>query len=213
VKIIALAAFLGALLALPYQQWFGTPEENRENRKLEVRPAIPMTRQELQKYPGAFSSYMDDNFGFRSYLLRAYHHLLVSMGTSPSEKVVLGKSGWLFYTNQKLTDQNRGALPLDEDKLSRYLDRFRAQREWVEGLGADYVLLPTPDKNTMYPEHLPDWVKVVGPSRYDQVLDYLKQQSEPFVREFEPDLVIYQFVERSLYWQPTFKADLSTGSN
>lgn len=180
VKITAIVGFFAVLIGLPYEQWLGTPTENRENRKLAEKPALPGSLEELVGFPEKFSDFMDDHFGFRSDLLRAHHRIMVEMNSSPSDRVVLGKSGWLFYTNQKLTEQNRGAMPLDDVQLENYLDRFRAQREWVESLGARYVLLPTPDKNTMYPELLPDWIKTVGPSRYDQVLNYLKQHDEPF---------------------------------
>ncbi|MBO7004640.1 MAG: hypothetical protein JJ854_02165 [Pseudomonadales bacterium] len=180
-KALSLLLFLGALGALTHQQWFGAAATNHENRKLAELPTWPADRDSLREFPKAFSDYMDDNFGFRSDLLHAYHHLLVGFKTSPSHKVVLGKSDWLFYTNQRLTDQNRGAMPLSNEELEVYHDRFRGQRLWTESLGAKYVLLPTPDKNTVYPEFLPDWVKVVGVSRYDQVLNYLKAQGEPFV--------------------------------
>ncbi len=187
VRSIMLLAFLGALATLLHKQWLGVPGENHENRKLAELPAWPREKDELQNFPKAFSNYMDDNFGYRSELLRAYYRASLKLNSSPSKKVVLGKSGWLFYTNQKLTDQNRGAMPLSENQLQLYRERFRAQREWVESLGARYVLLPTPDKNTMYPEYLPDWVNIVGPSRYDQVLAYLKKHDEPVV-DVEPHL-------------------------
>lgn len=181
VKITALAAFLAVLIVLPYQQWLGNPTENRENRELAEKPSLPMTSTAIVKFPKRFSEYMDDHFGFRGDLLRIYHRLLVSIGTSPSEKVVIGKSGWLFYTNQELTDQNRGALPLSDRWLLRYKVGFESQRKWLEKRNIKHLLLPTPDKNTLYPEYMPDWVKWVGPSRYKQTLGYLSANAEPYV--------------------------------
>ncbi|MBO6658797.1 MAG: hypothetical protein JJ934_18030 [Pseudomonadales bacterium] len=200
VKVLLLLAFAAVMVVVPYQQWFGPPMENHENRKLAELPALPENKKDLWKFPKAFSNYMDDNFGFRSDLLRSYHRVMVESGTSPSQKVVLGKSGWLFFTNQNLTDQNRGAMPLSDERLEKYLKGFRSQREWVEGLGAHYVLLPTPDKNTMYPEFLPDWVKQVGPSRYDQVFEYLRNNNEPFV-DVEPNLWAARDSGENLYRQ------------
>lgn len=173
--------FLGTLMLLPYQQWFGTTVELRENRKLAEKPELPQNSEALVAFPKSFSDYMDDNFGFRNELLRTYHRLLLGIGTSPSDSVLLGKSGWLFYTNQKLTDQNRGAMPLSDPWLLRYKEGFLNQRKWLAKRNINHLLLPTPDNNTLYPEFMPDWVKWVGPSRYQQTLDYLSAHGEPYV--------------------------------
>lgn len=181
VRILGLVLFLITLVTVPLFQIVGPPQENLENRTLASQPAWPDSRQDWLTLPKAFAAYMDDNFGFRSQLLRTHNRLMVSIGSSPSEKVILGKDGWLFYNFHQLTEQHRGAMPLSDQQLMQYSQSLREQRQWVEQQGIAYRLLPTPDKNSLFPEKMPDWTHAIGPSRFDQVREKLKAANEPFV--------------------------------
>ena len=119
-----MALIVSITLACMYMQWRGTATPLTENRTLASFPQAPANRDDWLGYPTAFDAYMDDNFGLRLVLLRLYNRLHVALGVSPSERVILGEEGWLFYEVAQLTDQNRGALPLNEEQLDNLQHRF-----------------------------------------------------------------------------------------
>lgn len=192
--------FLACLATIVSLQWQADPAaDQRENRRLAEQPDWPATAREWRSFPGRFSDYMDDNFGLRSTLLRWHNLLMLRLGVSPSSQVLLGQDGWLFYTNQELTHQNRGALPMSPEELYTYVARFRERREWVESQGIPFVAMIVPDKNSVYPEFLPPSVRVVGPSRYRQFVDAMAAAGEPLVDPL-PELLRQKVRDQHLYW-------------
>lgn len=176
-----LLLFLLILLAIPFVQWMWPVTETNENRLLATMPGSPRTSEQLAQFPKAFERYMDDNFGFRRFLQRSYHRIIIATGSSPLDNILLGKDGWLFTAYMDLTHQNRGAMMFSPEELDRYANAFSQQRRWVESRGADYFLMPIPDKNTLYPEFLPDHARQVRQSRFAQVQQVLGEQGEPFI--------------------------------
>lgn len=195
-----LGLFLLSLLVILLVQWLWPDTETNENRPLASFPEQPVTIDQWAEFPASFESYMDDNFGFRRGLQRTFHRLIVATGTSPLENILLGHDGWLFTAHRSLTDQHRGAMPLDPGTLDSYVDAFRQQRRWVEGQGARHFLMPLPDKNTIYPEYLPEWARPVQPGRFAQLQDALTEAGEPFVDSL---LNLSEAKERGewIYWQ------------
>lgn len=195
-----LTVFLLSLLAITAVQLIWPVTETNENRVLAPIPQFPRSADAWSSYPKAFERYMDDNFGFRRHLQRAYHRLIVASGTSPQDNILLGIDGWLFTAHMDLTPQHRGAMMLDGQTLNEYVDAFRAQRRWVESRGASYFVLPIPDKNTLYPEYLPEWARPSQPGRYAQLLTAMKESQEPFVDSL-PALAAAKNRGEWIYWQ------------
>jgi alginate O-acetyltransferase complex protein AlgJ len=181
VQALGVGLFLLTISTPLVKLWLSPSGTSAENRDLAGLPARPQNLAQWQELPQEFSGYLDDNFGFRRQLLRLNNRLHLALGSSPSSKIILGRDGWLFFEIHQLTDQNRGALPLSERSLQRYLEGFREIRSYTQNKGIEFILLPVPDKHSVYPDYLPDWVKAVGPSRYQQLSEYLQAQGEPYV--------------------------------
>ena len=125
---------------------------------------------------------------------------MVAAGKSPLENILLGHEGWLFTAHRSLTDQHRGAMPLNSRTLDSYVAAFRQQRRWVEGQGAGHFLMPLPDKNTIYPEYLPEWARPVQPGRFAQLQAAMTDAGEPFVNSL-PNLSAAKERGEWIYWQ------------
>jgi hypothetical protein len=55
------------------------------------------------------------------------------------------------------------------------IERARRYRE----VGAKYVFVVAPNKESIYPEHLPPWIGPrVGPTRLDQLMAHMKSAPE-----------------------------------
>ena len=170
-----------------------------ENRSLAPAPEWKPTR----KFPGQFEAFFNDHFGFRQALIRGLAFAEVRwLRVSASAKVILGKHGWLFYTDQPVGTRHRARRPLAAGQLECWRQLLEARRDWLAARGIRYVFVIAPDKQTIYPENLPRALRgeQVHDSRLDQLLGYLRAHSDvvapdlrtPLLRAKERERVYYE---------------------
>lgn len=118
-----------------------------ENRYLAVFPK-PFTQDGAENW-------INDNIGFRSNLVMLHADIMYhGFGLSPSEKIIVGKDGWLFYTGDNNLRIAEGTYPLFEDDLAAIekgqteVENFLAERH------CDYYLILPPSKVSIYPEYM-----------------------------------------------------------
>jgi len=180
-----LGAAFAAALALPM---LGTifhwdPAPSYENRAMALMPGWPHGFAEARVFADRFMSYYRDNFGFRNTMIRAvalgeYHG---GVGLQNNANVLIGKQGWLYLP---LGDENflafRGLNPMSEGELEQWRRLLESRRGWCRSRGIQFVVVIPPDKQTIYPEHLPDqFARRFGESRLDQLIGYLQKQNSP----------------------------------
>lgn len=116
----------------------------------------------LEKLDGAFnpnvlseaSSWFDDRYALRQQLSTAWSKLNAALfGCSVNDNVILGREGWLFfadslkdYTGQLLSDEDIGSA-------ARHIAEIR---DCCEEYGVDFVFSVAPNKNSLYPEYMPE---------------------------------------------------------
>ncbi len=97
---------------------------------------------------------------------------------STTEWVLIGKSGWLYYVEQFALEYYIGDDPFMPEELATWKRILEERRDWLALQGIDYYLIVAPNKETIYPEYMPDSViKSGNPSRLDQLIAYLQQHS------------------------------------
>lgn len=94
---------------------------------------------------------------------------------------IFGNDGYLFHQNENdgtsLHDYI-GDNYFSEDDLKKIAANLKKQKEWVESQGAQFVLLLIPNKESIYPEHMPAYIKRVNEaSREDQLAAYLQENT------------------------------------
>ncbi len=169
-SFVLLAAF-GLLTLAPGAALLRFDGETRslvENRELAGLPDKPSSLAELGEWTGLFDSFVADHFGGRQPLVAAWNYLHVKAGISPSERALIGRDGWLFLEQTFLTDMNRGALPFEPGQLEALLASLERRARYLADRGIGFVVLPAPDKHTIFPQYLPASVEFVGPSRLDR---------------------------------------------
>ena len=139
----------------------------------------------LAAFPKAFEAWFDDHFGFRRPLVQAYHLMNMLLGTTGNSRVLLGQDGWLFYTDpndgNSLEDYRR-TDPLTPEELERWRLVLETKWAWLKSKGIPYFFIIAPDKHTIYPEHCPSRIKVVGRhSRLDQFMEKIKGTEVPVI--------------------------------
>jgi alginate O-acetyltransferase complex protein AlgJ len=174
-------ALFAAMLLTPFvAQMIGlTSDASTENRTLAPVPKINSLR-ELKFLPKMSESYVNDRFGLRQRLVHANSLIRYRFGLSSNRDVVIGKDGWLFYTADKLMEQHTGADVFTPATLESWVRQMETDRDWLARRGISLYVLIAPDKNTIYPEKLPDYPQGKV-TRMDQLVARLRTSSLEFI--------------------------------
>jgi alginate O-acetyltransferase complex protein AlgJ len=154
-------------------------DSTTENRILAPFPKLNSIR-EIKFLPTMFDKYVNDRFGLRRQLVHLNSLMRYQLGVSSTKEVVIGKDGWLFYTADKLMEQHTGADVFTPVELESWVKQMEADRDWLARRGIAFYILIAPDKNTIYPEKLPDYPRGAV-TRIDQLADRLKSSDLQFI--------------------------------
>ncbi|HEX8923182.1 MAG TPA: hypothetical protein VF828_00425 [Patescibacteria group bacterium] len=146
-----------------------------ENRDLAVKPTI-LTKE----YPKLFTNYFNDHFGFRNQMIVADRRMRYSLfNVSPNKKIIIGKGNWLFYAPDSNYIDSVNGQPFSKTDLEQIKNNLADIQKNFENMGVKFYFLAAPNKQSIYPEFLPDSMKKVRPdSRLDQISNYLKDNQE-----------------------------------
>jgi alginate O-acetyltransferase complex protein AlgJ len=137
---------------------------SEENRMRSPFPAIDVRHP--AKYFETFKRFFNDNFGFRDALVWLGSNIKVNiLSVSPRQQVYfVGKNGWIFYSptigdSNETMDEYRGLMPLSEQRLADIRESFENLAALVKKNGGKLYAGFIPNKQTIYPEYLPDHIK------------------------------------------------------
>lgn len=185
------SAFVLAL-ALPVGRWLATgrPDQSvvMEQRSAAPLPAWSWQAEPRRAFPRAFERYFDDHFPFRKPLLQLNNLVLWSgLRSIPDDSMVRGKQDWLYLAGPEAMGLYRGHDLFEPAELEAWLATYTGFAEWLKARDCLYLLLLGPDKQGIYPEYLPDWVRREGPeTRTDQFLRALAEQTSIPVLDVRP---------------------------
>ena len=116
------------------------------------------------------------SYGLRVFL-RQWHGRIAAgvFGVSPAPEVIVGKSGWLFLASDQALDGYRGIDPFTAEELERLRRSLADRKTELEKQGIAFLVVLPPDKQTIYPEFMPDVYTRIGPSRLEQTIAYLRE--------------------------------------
>lgn len=165
-----------AARALPLDTAFA-PSENRQPASF---PSVKLKGWILVSFPKRFERYWNDSFGFRRLLIRWHSLAKIALGVSPSPKALIGKEGFLFYTHERSLDYFRGIAPFTPAELGRWQRSLESREAWLRAHGSRFLVVVAPNKETIYPEFMPDVYRPLRPdSRLDQLLEHLRSRQSP----------------------------------
>jgi len=167
-----------------------------EQRRLAPAPALPLHKDQVRLFPIRFEAWFNDRFGFRDDFIRWHNLAQVKwLGTPPlnqsgndqllagaagrlSNQVIAARDGWLFYAGEHTLEDYRGLRPFSEDELARWAEVLQARKDWLAARGISYLVIPCPDKHTIYGDYLPASLNRVNPTtRLDQLYDYCRRHT------------------------------------
>jgi hypothetical protein len=179
---ICVALFAAALCAPSVDTWV-RPDSARspqlaERRLPAARPELPRSGLDWLRFPERYQTYHKDSFGLRDRLLR-WNSLVqvLALGVSPSSQAYLGKQQWMMFRGNLALENRRGKLPWRPQDLDAWVDALKTRQARLAAAGVRYLYVVAPDKESVYPEFLPDSVRPLGPTRLDQWLARLAQDA------------------------------------
>ena len=195
VETLLIAAFLAAI-SLPLAGKL-LPSEGSfaltENRRPAPFPTFRLSGSgwgwTVASFPRRFERYWNDSFAFRWYLIRAHSIAKLALGASPSPKVLLGQEGFLYYAAEESVDYFRGTRPFTDADLARWRDDLVRRQKWLADRGIRYLVVVAPNKETIYPEHMPPAIRPLrDESRLDQLLRDMRANSSVEILDLRPGL-------------------------
>ena len=169
--------------------------ETGGNEVLAQPPAFRTAGGQLNAdYLPQLMGYVEDNYFGRRELVSAWSAFNQTvLRTSIADNVVLGKDGWLYF-GDTLNDYTGAELMTDREIFCAARNLALIQ-EFCERQGARFLFVIAPNKNSLYPEHMPE-LTVSGQRRNAQrLLEQLAAQRVPYVDLFslfrEQDETLY----------------------
>jgi alginate O-acetyltransferase complex protein AlgJ len=118
------------------------------------------------------------------------NNILFPYGISlaPSQ-VVIGKNGWLYLGDdyeKTVTTARRSPDNYDVENFNKINEALNSWKKWMGQRGIEFRVISGPDKNSIYPEFLPDWM--VSPD--DSVTNsFFKKMSNEIYFDSRPALL------------------------
>ena len=155
----------------------------------------------------SISTFEKDCLGHEK-LIEGFNTLRMKLGDRVFPNVIVGEDGWLFYIADRTINEYQGTNPYTPDELSDVGNSWDALTDQLQQKGIMLVVLIAPDKNTIYPECMPDQITKIGSeSRLDQFVEYMHKYGKTPVIDLQPDLIAASKTEQVHYktdthWNP-----------
>ena len=156
--------------------------ENRNLARLDAFYEVKNGNIKLISNPiSAFSNWFKDHLGFREESIRLIAEIKYRIwNIIDDNQNLVGKEKNLYYLSENRTqlyDYTR-VLEYNEDDLFHTNQNFSIYREKLKKRGIDFLVLLCANKETIYPEYMPNNINIVGRyNRFSQLSNYLQENS------------------------------------
>ncbi len=125
------------------------------NERLAPKPSVTKADGSFNwDFLDGVSSYFKDRVALRHEMITANSALTASLfGVITNEDVILGTDGWLYYA--ETLDDYEGVNLMDNRECCAAARTLSLMREYASGLGVRFLFAVAPNKNSLYPEHMP----------------------------------------------------------
>ena len=133
-------------------------------------------------YLSEIGDYIEDHFAFRSECITLNSLLRIGvLCTSTDEDVIAGTDNWLYYA--ATLDDYQHLNNVSDRILFNEAHNIALVQEWAEANGKTFLFTIAPNKNTLYPEHMPSSLNVTfaGESDFERLTDYLLAEGVNYV--------------------------------
>lgn len=149
----------------------------------EILPAAPVIAADgvlNDDFLADTASYVNGRFSLRLECITAWAKLNAALfRTSTAENVLLGRGGWLFYA-PTIRDYT-GDAPMTAREIYCAARTLYLLQEYAESRGGDFLFTAAPNKNTLYPEYMPERTRLGGVSNMDALYARLDEMGVSYL--------------------------------
>lgn len=190
------AAFLLLCILPSAGMLFLPPTEAAANERL---TPVPQLKNEdgswNQNVLDDATNYIADHFALRQEMVTANAMLQTGLlATSPAEDVIYGTDGWLYYAETLDDYQNRATLT--DEEVQQIAQTIADMQAYCAARSAQFVFTIAPNKNSLYPEHMPSrYLQSDSPGNYEKLKPLLEEYGVHYADLFtflsEQDEILY----------------------
>jgi hypothetical protein len=137
--------------------------------------------------PNLHINAISEHFLWRMDLIENFNNFRYSFGDHVFNAGLVGKDGWLFYSGDFSINDYQKTSPVGRNRLKEFGKILGSLNERVAKYGGILLVVIPPDKNTIYPQYMPDQIPVIGQtSRLDQLVDYFQKNTQVNVIDLRP---------------------------
>lgn len=102
------------------------------------------------------ANWVNDHFFGRQELISAHNQVVSTVfHVSAADDVIFGNDGWLYYA-PTLSDYT-GTENLSHTEIQRIAGNLALMQEYCESQGKSFAFMLAPNKNSLYPENMPNY--------------------------------------------------------
>ena len=199
-KKVWLCLFLGLFLAVSLTLSVGMliagPSAAGANERLSDAPQWRNKEGNWNKnYLPDLADWVSDRFFLRQELISLDNWLTAGVfGNSGEDKVILGKDGWLFFT-ETLANYT-GTDSMTDRELYSAARNLQLMQQYCQNEGKDFAFMIAPNKNSLYSAYMPDYGIQAQTTDADKLMALLDTMDVKTVDLF----AAFRQVERPLYF-------------
>lgn len=161
-----------------------------ENRQPAAWPQFQGWTQS-RAFISGLESYFNDHFGFRRQLVHWNNHWKGQLFTDASRHdALVGREGWVYFSGERMFEHWSRQEAWGEQDLEHWRQMLELRRDWLRARGVHYVFVVAPDKQSIYPEYMPEWVHGSSkPAKLDQLNAFLQAHASFQVLDLRPALI------------------------
>lgn len=158
-------------------------KQNSENRTLKEQPELNL--EAIETYAKEYEEYYNDNLPFKDILVKLNNEFRYKvLNISPSNYVIKGEDGWLFYDSKYKEDEDtlgdyQGTNKYSEEELEVLTKSLLNKKRFLDKCGIELYLFIAPNKSQVYNEYMPSkYYKNQGESKTDELVDHIKKNTD-----------------------------------
>lgn len=130
-------------------------EEQLKGTTISGKPVLSKEGYWSMKWQDEYVKYINDNFGFRPWLIRCYNQIQFDFfKISKAPGVVIGKQNELFI--ESYIDDYTGKNFIGFSKINSEATKIKRLQDSLKARGKDLIVVFAPGKASFYPELIPD---------------------------------------------------------
>lgn len=149
--------------------------KNYENRNLYEKPNLKLSK--LTKFSKEYENYYNDHIPFKNEIRSTYSKFLYTkLNMSFSEKVILGKDGWLFYNSindgTSMSDYQK-TINFSKEEKELIKENLVDTAKKLNDKGSELIIFIAPNKEIVYSEYMKETIPVNETMPYNLTLDLI----------------------------------------